>query len=290
MPPPGANLDWACTEVAGWIVMIGKEYPEHWGGAVESGFWDIVNSKPIRKGDDVFFWQAGGQFVGWTKATDDAFPIEESMPLAPWNDREYLLRFPFNIVSEEPTGDITWGQVAAEAGIRGLPSNGQLSIPEDGLEYVRGLFTRDRPDGGSHVPPGDLDTRDKILTSINSRRGQGAFRTKLLKAYTERCAISGSIVVEILEAAHIRPYRGAHTHRVSNGILLRADIHTLFDLFLVTVDPDYVVRVSPDLAGTEYADFEGKSIRLPKRRADQPAPENLAVHHEGCDWLPLVDQ
>src|SRR5205823_2979542 len=66
-----------------------------------------------------------------------------------------------------------------------------------------------------------------------SRQGQFAFRAALIEAYGGRCAMTGCDILEVLEAAHIVPYRGPSTNAVSNGLLLRADIHTLFDLGLI---------------------------------------------------------
>lgn len=75
-----------------------------------------------------------------------------------------------------------------------------------------------------------VDARERVLGQIVRRRGQQEFREKLLVAYEGRCAITGCDAIEALEAAHIVPYLGTETNHVQNGLLLRADIHTLFDL------------------------------------------------------------
>ena len=83
--------------------------------------------------------------------------------------------------------------------------------------------------------------------------GSSGFRAALLDAYRGRCAITGYDAAEALEAAHLRPYRGPESNVVSNGLLLRADIHTLFDLPLLAVDPvARIVVISKLLAGTRY--------------------------------------
>jgi predicted restriction endonuclease len=93
--------------------------------------------------------------------------------------------------------------------------------------------------------PADLeDARERVAGEISKRRGQPAFRRKLLKIYGNRCAITGCNAVEVLEACHIVPYLGPKTNHPSNGLVLRADLHTLFDLGLVTIDPQNMsVRV-----------------------------------------------
>jgi hypothetical protein len=120
------------------------------------------------------------------------------------------------------------------------------------------------------------DDRRRELGLIVRRRGQPEFRQKLINAYQGRCALTGCDVVETLEAAHILPYRGAHTNHVQNGLLLRADIHTLFDLNLMTIDPEtFVVVLVPMLKGTTYGKMDGKLITLPARKECWPSRDAL---------------
>ena len=69
-----------------------------------------------------------------------------------------------------------------------------------------------------------------------ARIGQGAFRVLVTDAYQRRCAISGERTLPVLQASHIRPYSDEGPHHVANGILLRSDLHTLFDRGYITVD------------------------------------------------------
>lgn len=272
--------------MASWIFTIGPDHPEHWGYAVDSGFWDIVNKKDVKAGDDVFFWQGRGSLVSWATATDDAIDIVEDMPPAEWNDRSYVRRIPIEIVSEEPSVDIRWTELAENTGITAKPLNGQIRVPEGAEEYLRSLFAAEPGESDDSTEPTDYpDTRATITTTIKQRRGQQQFRQKLLDAYDGRCAITGSQVVDVLEAAHIRPYRGSHSHRVQNGILLRSDLHTLFDLHLLTVDDDLVVRLSPQIVDSEYAQYDGTALRRTTPRTARPARENLQEHHARCDWF-----
>jgi putative restriction endonuclease len=80
------------------------------------------------------------------------------------------------------------------------------------------------------------DARDRINRSIAVRRGQQAFRAKLIAAYDRKCVVTGCDVEDLLEAAHIQPYRGSHTNHIQNGLLLRSDIHTLFDCRMIAID------------------------------------------------------
>lgn len=131
-----------------------------------------------------------------------------------------------------------------------------------------------------HLPPLDSEHDGRLwaMTAIAQRQGQGAFRARILDAYGQRCAISGCTAVAVLEAAHILPYRGEHTHRVDNGLLLRSDLHTLFDLGLLWISAQHTVAVSPSLNGTEYEALSGQALRLPERLEHHPNPAHLAQH------------
>jgi predicted restriction endonuclease len=83
--------------------------------------------------------------------------------------------------------------------------------------------------------------------------------------YGRRCALSDCDAVEALEAAHVVPYLGPQTDVAENGILLRADLHTLFDRQLLDIDPlSLRVILAPALKATVYASLEGRALRLPQ--------------------------
>lgn len=83
----------------------------------------------------------------------------------------------------------------------------------------------------------ETDDRENVLRGIRARRGQQKFREDLCKRYNSTCVITGCKILDILEAAHIMPHRGKKDNHPSNGLLLRADIHTLYDLNLIAIDP-----------------------------------------------------
>lgn len=124
----------------------------------------------------------------------------------------------------------------------------------------------------------DYDARVRELRPIVLREGQGEFRAGVLAAYGHRCAMTGCAVTEILEAAHIKPYRGAASNRVDNGLLLRADIHTLFDKGHIWLDNDLVICVSNKLRGSEYEALEGSKLRLPADPTCRPHVAHIADH------------
>ena len=130
-------------------------------------------------------------------------------------------------------------------------------------------------------PSSDARTgRERVLASITARRGQRAFRQALLRAYEGRCAVTGTDAEAVLEAAHIRPYDGSATNRVANGLLLRADIHTLFDLDLLRIDAGGRVTIDSVLREPAYRELDGCTLRRPADPADWPDPEELAARAE----------
>jgi putative restriction endonuclease len=123
------------------------------------------------------------------------------------------------------------------------------------------------------------------------RLGQGAFRMIVADSYLRKCALSSSHILHILDAAHIRPFATAGgTHSPTNGILLRQDIHTLFDRGYITVVPDYRVEVSRRIKeefnnGVEYYAMHGKQIHLPQMEQLRPSKDSLVWHNENV-FLP----
>lgn len=145
--------------------------------------------------------------------------------------------------------------------------------------------TQDAETQGAFDPGSASDQRRRVLASIVRRRGQPAFRAALIKAYTGRCAVTGCDVLDALEAAHNFPYLDGETNAVTNGLLLRADIHTLFDLRLIAVDPDArTVLIAPSLRASTYASLEGVSLATPAAAVDRVSPHALIYHRAKCDW------
>jgi putative restriction endonuclease len=120
---------------------------------------------------------------------------------------------------------------------------------------------------------------------IEPRLGQGAFRVAVTEAYRRQCAISGGKVLPALDAAHIRPYADGGVHAKSNGILLRKDIHCVFDSGYATIDTSHRFVVSDKVKevfdnGDEYRRLHGKSLLLPASKSDWPDTELLRWHND----------
>jgi len=120
---------------------------------------------------------------------------------------------------------------------------------------------------------------------VRPRLGQRSFRVAVLDSYGRRCAITNEKTLPVLEAAHIREYHDLPVHAIDNGILLRADIHKLFDSGYVTVTPEYQFEVSRRIKeefenGRDYYALHGSRIRLPQDVGHRPAVESLIWHNE----------
>jgi hypothetical protein len=130
-------------------------------------------------------------------------------------------------------------------------------------------------------PESTKDGRTKIVGTIIKRRGQATFRNKLLAAYDHHCAFTGCNAVDALEAAYIIPYRGEYTHDLSNGLLLRSDLHTLFDLGKIAIDTrSMTVVMTDELLNSSYRILANQPLRFPKIEAQRPAKEGLDLHRQ----------
>lgn len=123
------------------------------------------------------------------------------------------------------------------------------------------------------VPAGKI----RRLREVTQRQGQPEFRASLLRAYG-RCAVTGTVVPEVLQAAHIERYDGPQTNSVDNGLLLRADIHDLFDRGLLWVTARLKVGVHEELRDGEYGRLHGRRLHVPQAAAQQPSARRLQQH------------
>ena len=167
-----------------------------------------------------------------------------------------------------------------------LPLGSQVPYLADllvGAAQARSLMPDDADERDDKVPagyqPSDVKSREKVLTTIRARRGQRTFRNRLIRRYGPRCMVSGCLLVDIVEAAHIWPYRNLSDNHPDNGLLLRADLHTLFDLDLMGIDPDtHEVRMLPAARKAGYEALHGSKVDV--RATSGPSREALAQRWE----------
>jgi HNH endonuclease len=290
-----------------WIVTIKGGMGHHWDRAVEHGLWDVGRRRSIKSGDRVYFWLSTTGFVGRAEATSDLAPL--SADHGPWDDAgqgRYLFRFRLRALPSTHIRNVEWkrdvkANTSVRAELHSAPLRVDSATDQRWLEQLFGEATPDRfwsdlaAEYGIPASMGvleideDHDERRRAEVRLALRRGQPRFRRDLLRAYHGTCAVTGSTVEAVLEAAHIAPYRGEHTHDVRNGLLLRSDIHTLFDSYLLTVTPQLQVAVSPLLSGSTYESLDRAELRaLPRGRVDQPNAALLQRHNAKCPWYGVL--
>lgn len=121
------------------------------------------------------------------------------------------------------------------------------------------------------------------LREVRPRLGQGGFKALVHGAYRDQCSITGHKIRPTLQAAHILPVGKGGEHRLDNGLLLRSDVHTMFDRGYLGVDPEFKLRVSRRVRdefgnGDEFYEREGSIIALPERPIERPNSEFLTWH------------
>lgn len=142
------------------------------------------------------------------------------------------------------------------------------------VPYVTADEGDTEPEPGTPYEPTGVDTRETVMRQVRARRGQAKFRQKLREAYGDVCVVTGCTLVDLLEAAHISPYRGAEDNHAENGLLLRADVHTLFDLDLLGIEPETLtVHLHPEVRVAGYAALEGQLLRVGTERPSRAALE-----------------
>jgi putative restriction endonuclease len=150
------------------------------------------------------------------------------------------------------------------------------------------LAGREQTTGATDFPT--PDSRESVMYGqaylARARLGQGTFRVLVTDAYLRRCAVTGERTLPVLEAAHIRPFAESGPNRITNGLLLRSDLHKLFDRGYLTVTPDFHVEVSPRIKeefdnGKYYYGLNGiKMGVLPEEVSERPSSEYLRWHNE----------
>jgi hypothetical protein len=210
-----------------------------------SGFWPI-NKEHLRQGvifalhrskNEMSFLQGTIEGVEEVKGKRVELAIRKTSNALPW------------------VGKVARGRAYEHGGAAATIAHNEIFVPPD-------------------VSPDAL--RQSVMKFCKLREGQEEFRKSLLAAYEGRCAVTGCTIELLLEAAHILPYKehGKLAHHVQNGLLLRADIHVLFDRQLITFHPldgDVRVEVSNILTGSAYEYLNGQKLYLPSLPAHRPS-------------------
>lgn len=251
--------------------------------------WRLRSSRKAKVGDQVWLLKQGpgpkaifGEgIIAATPALQDA-GNGKLQPMATIRFSRLVDPLAAFIVDEPTTRTIlSENQLAAQASGDPISAEQAAALQRAAGSPQASLISPEESDDDPFDPTDLEDARERILREITRRRGQRAFREGLLRAYEGRCAITDCDVKDVLEAAHIVPYLGAQTNRTDNGLLLRADIHTLFDCGLITINAQTrSVVVADRLLATDYGRLNGKALRTPTIKADAPSAQALACRSE----------
>ncbi|PTR36694.1 HNH endonuclease [Rhodococcus sp. OK611] len=290
---------WALTA---WIIPVDGDKPQNWDIAKENKFWDTKLRFGIKQGDELYFWLTRGRldnprtgFLGYAIATSDGSTVDERF--MPWTDPEsgYRERFNFQLHSEQIHDRPGWKEVSKELQTGAFPQIPREFPKDHQRRYLRGLFTPadhtlELPHIEIEIPNIELisgeDRRKRSERAVVEREGQPGFRNRLLKAYDRRCCVTGTDVIAALDAAHITPYLGKLSNPMQNGILLRTDIHKLYDRHLITILDDYTVALAPSIrTSNTYQGLHGREITLPIAHIHRPDRAALSLHRSNCNWI-----
>jgi putative restriction endonuclease len=251
--------------------------------------WRIASHQSARIGDRVYLFKQGsdprgvfgvGEIIEPPRMQTDPTDIDEGPRYRAKirfdrlvdPGREFLIEL--NTVKEIVPETL----IAAQSSGLGVPEDVEIELEKRLSPFLRSLppISSEQADDPGFDPDSINDERERAIRAIRLRRGQPAFRAALLAAYGRRCAITGCAVEDVLEAAHITPYLGNLTNHVSNGLLLRTDLHTLFDCGLLAIEPrGRTVVVAEALKNSSYVNLVGKALRNPKEAASAPSRRNL---------------
>jgi ribosomal protein S18 acetylase RimI-like enzyme len=239
-----------------------------------SEWWRIASSKAAQVGDRVYLFKQGGdprgvfgvgRIIEGPEVRDSPNDLEGAQPRA-------LVAFDalvdptkdFLLALEELEDVVPRTTINAQASGTGLTDKvaDELDRRLAHRLNVRPAVDPMSADDGSFDPDSVTDERKRMNRAIRIRRGQPAFRNELLAAYGGRCAVTGCGVIDVLEAAHITPHLGKLTNHVSNGLLLRADIHTLLDCSMLAIHPETRrIVIGRELMESSYAKLADKRLR-----------------------------
>jgi putative restriction endonuclease len=252
---------------------------------VGGGFFEHFTTLPISIAWDTFEEKNGAASLTEVRQRIARLRYDETDPWAEYVIGCHLLVEPFfwdeeDWIPEPPdwhpniqrgrsydltTSEGRWLWDAVVARLQGDPRGGQAGREPGELPEIPGGY-------------GDPVTRPH-------RVGQGTFKSVILDVYGRRCAVTREKALPVLDAAHIRPYSEEPRHYVRNGLLLRSDIHRLFDAGYVTVTPEYRVEVSHRIRtdfndGENYERLQGLGVVVPQQEEWRPDPQGLLWHNE----------
>jgi putative restriction endonuclease len=251
-----------------------------WNAIAGGGVFEHASLAPLS-----LAWETFGEANGNASLADMRDTIAKLKRVRPLGDRDdpvigcRILTQPFFWPADR------WIPTPANFSANTVVGRGYSTDQPDGLALWRGV--QERLAATPAAPQVSTGDRFGSPTVMRRRLGQGAFRLAVTDGYGRRCAVSGERTLPILDAAHIRSFASGGEHAVSNGLLLRTDIHKLFDRGYVTFDSELRFAVSERLKadfdnGVHYYAMQGTTLARPIAGFDPPSSEALRWHRDNA--------
>lgn len=250
--------------------------------ATGSGMKDLSSCPSCGKADIAPRKTMTPKYRCWTKTCKAEFdvPAVETVPVT-----TYRARYEAGWI--DLRGDLSGGELRALC---------EEPKSQNALRRLRWDDFRARVETGDNATPLDiLDTTREVIAgghstrTVRARIGQAAFRAMLLSEFGEVCAFTGPMPGVVLEAAHLYSYAAKGKHHTAGGLLLRRDVHRLFDLGLIAIDPDTLtLDVAPDTRKyADYAKLHGKPLTVPLTKAHTKwIAEHWTMHRSSTMAIP----
>lgn len=143
----------------------------------------------------------------------------------------------------------------------------KVIINDPSVEKVKILFNE---------AENDLEYKT-VERTLRIRRGQNKLRNNLLKLYNNTCCISNIKMNELLHACHLLPHATSGLNITTNAILLRSDLHDLFDSHLIGIEPKKnQICTNKILDQTEYNLYNGRTLLM---RNDQKPLDRISLEY-----------
>jgi hypothetical protein len=271
--------------------------------------WTINQLKRVNMGDRVIIWKSLGKdrwrgVVGFGIVVEDTYISSPHLhPNIFWMKPPQIKFVNYTTVAYIPHEPIRYSDYPEALDLLKAERSQGIGFYEDKAEdffkelgidpddiYVHNISnTLTDKQSSATVPAFDprlLTAQAQYSLSMRKDRvRQADFRADILRRYANQCVMSGCDVVEALEGAHIVPFNGEDTNHVENGIPLRGDLHTLFDRYLISINPDtYTIQLAHKLRGGHYGHLHDQPLRFPN--ANRPSKAALELHWQGFNTNP----
>ncbi len=258
----------------------GNEFPTSPEGLKESidydatSKWGLANCYlQIEDRDFVWAYFAKPDGIIFAVGRCSGEPFWEADPL--WKKHALQIQWDRQLTKRLMKNPIRYDEFQQRVQVSATPAN------EGTVQFLDRWLDGNRPRGERKR---DREVRI-IKRMVQTRQGQQGFRDDLIRTYGARCFVTGCSELATLEAAHIRAVRKKGRHSVRNGMLLRADIHNLFDRGLFVIEEDYVVTLHPRIKKDPcYRDLDGKDLRAAAHGGPLPGLEALRFHRKSRSW------